>query len=70
MSILQEIFEGWKNYIFENPEVEEEAKRRMEICVKNDCKKFNEKHKMCDVCGCYMPAKVRSPKSICLLAKW
>lgn len=70
MGTLKEIFEGWKNYIFENPEVEEEAKRRITICHTNRCGKYSEKYGTCVVCGCFMPAKVRSPKSICLLAKW
>lgn len=69
MNILLEIFEGWKNLVFENPQVEMEAKRRMSICVKNKCKKFTSR-KTCDVCGCYMPAKVRSPQSRCPIAMW
>ena len=69
MSVLQEIFDGWKNYAFPNPQVEEEAKKRMAICVENKCGKFL-KNKACALCGCYMPAKVRSPKSHCLLKKW
>lgn len=69
MSILNEIFEGWKNLVFENPEIEKEAKRRMKICVDNDCHKFNSS-KTCGVCGCYMPAKTRSKKSKCPIGKW
>jgi hypothetical protein len=69
MSILMEIYDGWKNFIFDNPEAEEEAKRRMTICVSNKCGKFT-KNKFCAVCGCYMPAKVRSVKSKCFLGKW
>lgn len=69
MSILSEIFEGWKNLVFENPQIEAEAKRRMTICVKNDCKKFTTS-KTCGICGCYMPAKVRSSKSHCPIAQW
>ncbi len=69
MSKLSEIYEGWKNYVFENPKVEAEAKRRMEICVSNKCGKFKHNN-VCAMCGCYMPAKVRSPKSRCILKKW
>ena len=69
MSQLSEIYEGWKNYVFPNPRVEEEAKRRIEICVSNKCKKFNA-NKTCALCNCYMPAKVRSPKSKCGIGKW
>ena len=67
MGQLAEIFEGWKNYTFQNPQVEKEAKRRMTICV--GCNKL-KKNNTCTLCGCYMPAKVRSPKSHCSLRKW
>lgn len=69
MSKLLEIYVGWKNYVFSSPEVEAEAKRRIEICVENECKKFKSTN-VCKMCGCYMPAKVRSPKSKCPLKKW
>jgi hypothetical protein len=69
MSQLTEIYDGWKNLIFLNPEVEAEAKRRIEICVNNECGKFTTK-KTCSLCGCFMPAKVRSPKSKCKINKW
>jgi len=67
MSRLSEIFDGWKNYAFPNPSIEELAKERIEICV--DCDKL-KKNNTCKLCGCYMPAKVRSPKSKCNLNKW
>ena len=67
MSRLQEIFDGWKNFTFQNPGVEEEAKKRIAICI--DCPKLNQRN-FCDLCGCYMPAKVRSRKSHCRLRKW
>ena len=69
MSQLVEIFEGWKNLTFPNPQIEDLAKKRITICVKNDCKKFKE-NKTCAMCGCYMPAKVRSRKSKCLKGLW
>ena len=62
MSQLSEIYDGWKNYVFQDPEVEEIAKKRIAICVANECKKFKT-NKSCAMCGCYMPAKVRSRKS-------
>ena len=67
MSRLSEIFEGWKNYTFPNPTIEKQAKRRMEICV--GCDRLTDRN-FCKQCGCYMPAKVRSPKSKCWLRKW
>lgn len=69
MSQLSEIYDGWKNYVFQDPEVEEIAKKRIAICVANECKKFKT-NKSCAMCGCYMPAKVRSRKSRCLMGKW
>jgi len=69
MSVLNEIYDGWKNYIFENPDVEVEAKRRIAICVSNECGKFTGL-KTCELCGCFMPAKVRSLKSSCAIKKW
>ena len=67
MTVLSEIYNGWKNYVFPSPEVEEIAKKRIAVCV--DCREFN-KSKVCNLCGCYMPAKVRSIKSKCKLNLW
>jgi len=67
MSRLQEIYDGWKNFTFPNQAIETEAKRRIEICV--DCPKLNQRN-ICNLCGCYMPAKTRSPKSHCRIGKW
>jgi hypothetical protein len=69
MSQLSEIYDGWKNYMFPSPQVEELAKNRIAICVENKCGKF-QKNKSCALCGCYMPAKVRSPKSRCMQKRW
>jgi hypothetical protein len=69
MNRLLEIYDGWKNLIFENPEIEEEAKRRMKICV--NCDKLTTRN-FCSICYCYMPAKVRNLESRCsdLPKKW
>lgn len=67
MNRLSEIFEGWKNFTFPNADVEKVAKKRMEICV--NCTNLNQRN-ICRLCGCYMPAKVRSPKSHCRIQKW
>lgn len=67
MSKLSEIYEGWKNFAFPSPIIEENAKKRIGICV--DCDNLNDRN-ICKLCGCYMPAKVRSPKSKCRLRKW
>lgn len=69
MGQLSEIYNGWKNLIFQNPQIEAEAKRRIAICVSNECKKFT-KTKRCSLCGCFMPAKARNMASKCKLKKW
>ena len=67
MGRLEEIYNGWKNYIFPNKEMEELAKKRAAICV--DCPKLKSNN-ICSVCGCYIPAKTRSKTSRCPLSKW
>jgi hypothetical protein len=68
MSQLAEILEGWKNLTFPpSPKVEELAKKRIGICV--NCNKLSKRN-FCKICGCYMPAKVRSRKSKCLKGLW
>lgn len=67
MGRLQEIYAGWKNLALPNYGIEKEAKRRIAICV--GCPKLTQRN-YCKLCGCYMPAKVRSPKSRCRLGKW
>lgn len=66
MGSLQEIVEGWKNVLFQDPEVEAEALRRATIC--SGCP-FNEKNK-CSKCGCPLVAKTRSMKSKCPDKRW
>lgn len=67
MSLLEEIYQGWKNYAFPNAIIEEKAKKRVAICV--SCPKLKP-NKVCGSCGCYIPAKTRSPRSKCPLGKW
>jgi len=67
MSKLSEIYDGWKNLTFPDQKIEIEAKRRIEICI--NCDRLTKRN-TCKICGCYMPAKVRSIKSICSLKKW
>ena len=67
MSKVSEIIEGWKNYTFPNPHIEAIAKERITICC--ECDKLR-KNNTCMLCGCYMPAKVRSSKSHCRLKRW
>ena len=68
--MIEEIIVGWKNYVFPNKEAEELAKKRLLICLdKTKCKKLTDRH-FCSICHCYMPAKVRSPKSKCPKRLW
>jgi len=65
-SRAQRIIEGWGNYIFRTPETEAVAKRRAEICA--TCNE--NKKEWCQVCGCYIPAKVRSMAEECPKKLW
>lgn len=81
---IKEITEGWKNYMFENPAVEEVAKDRAEVCGEcpeptngifkvfdNQTIKFKDVEGLiCSKCGCPLSAKTRSPNSVCPLNKW
>jgi len=68
MNKLEEIINGWTNYTFKNSKCEEIAKNRVKFCI--NCSKLNQKFNTCKICGCYIPAKVRSIKSKCPLKKW
>lgn len=66
MSKLQQIKEGWLNYIFDNPEVKELAEKRAEICASCDENIAN----FCKICGCFLPSKTRSVNSKCPKMLW
>lgn len=63
---LKSIYDGWSNLIWKSPEVERIAKERALICAHCDL----NKHELCKECGCYLPAKIRSIKEKCPIAKW
>lgn len=65
----KEILNGVKNTIVKNEEVEELAKKRLEIC--NNCNR-NSKSIVpyCLECGCVLKTKVRSVNSKCPIGKW
>lgn len=68
MSLPNEIYVGWRNYVTKKDKVIEEiAKKRMETC--NSCE-FLRKNKTCSRCNCFMPAKTRNPKSKCPINLW
>ena len=64
---LGQIFEGWKNVAFPNPETEKLSKERMKICI--DCEHFTPKGR-CKKCGCFMIAKTRTKKASCPIKLW
>lgn len=67
---LGQIFEGWKNLIFEDPEVEKVALPRLEICAKCPIRTNG----VCDStkggCGCNTAAKARCLTCKCPKGKW
>ena len=63
---LKSIYDGWRNIIWENPEVELIAKQRAKIC--SECAR--SKMDICKECGCYIPAKIRSMSERCPINKW
>lgn len=67
MGKLEEIVSGWKNYVFPSEFMEGKAKRRLSVCL--DCPLLSDRN-FCNICHCFMPAKVRSPKSTCPKNKW
>lgn len=66
MSKLKEIYDGWKNYIFPNPEIESMAKYRASIC--SECEHLVLG--VCSICGCPSAGKIRSPESQCPIGLW
>jgi len=80
MSKLKEIYKGWKNYIFENEEIEKQAKEKANICAKcdsavdgmfdlKDGKIVEISGLSCNECGCPLATLLRSNKK-CELGKW
>jgi len=72
---LGQIYEGWKNLIIEDPEVEKVALPRLEICAKCPIRTNG----ICDStksvngvkgCGCNTAAKARCLTCKCPIGKW
>lgn len=76
--IFESIVVGFKNYAFKSPEIEEMAKQRAEKCAA--CPHANPKYIFkalrdrklemieglaCNICGCLLSAKTRSPLESC-----
>jgi hypothetical protein len=46
----------------------ESAQSRYDVCKK--CDEFNSTLKLCQKCGCIMPAKVKLASATCPIDKW
>ena len=60
-------YEGWKNYVISDPEIEVLSKKRLDICKK--CDHYTTKGR-CRKCGCIMAAKTRSKRTKCPIKLW
>lgn len=70
MSKFQEIINGYKNLIWENPEIEKLAHDRALICAECDININNFCNTEKGGCGCFIPAKCHSEYSKCPKGKW
>lgn len=79
---ITNIVSGWKNYIFESPEIERLAHERASVCsccehakkkpylefVGDDIEEI--KGYVCELCHCPLSGKCRSPQEKCEANKW
>jgi len=70
---IKNIAEGFLNLAkselnIANAEVEKVAVWRYSKCLQ--CQHLNNENKTCDVCGCYMKAKVRAMEASCPIGRW
>jgi hypothetical protein len=82
MSKLQEMYEGWKNFLIPDeemkPVIEKISKARLNICNTCEYDSLNVLNKEqslrfdrhCTHCGCTLAAKTRSLISSCPIDKW
>lgn len=66
----KEISVGYMNLVWKTEEIEKMAEHRGKIC--ESCGELNRAgfYLHCKICGCYIPAKLRSPESYCKIGKW
>ena len=79
---VRSIFTGWFYLAFKRDKVEDMANRRAKICAKCPYAKFSNidvvwdkripsiSGKHCQICGCSLPAKLRSAFESCPDDKW
>ena len=81
--MIKEILNGWKNYLIEDPVIEEVAEKRASVCkicthlkkgkftsMLKDYKLHEIEGHYCDKCKCPLSAKVRSQNEKCPIDKW
>ena len=65
------MLQGWGNYFWPNPKIEEMAQQRMRIC--STCDQLTDDNR-CNKCEtkikCPIIAKTRAPKESCPMGKW
>lgn len=71
---IPQIVQGWKNLMFKNETVENEAINRLTLCNRcPDRSNYPEELTLtstCKLCGCVLKAKARSPHATCPSKKW
>lgn len=67
-SVMSQIIDGWKNYIFPTPETEEMAKQRLTKCM--ICEWRSKISNRCKLCGCPVEKAVRSRPKKCPDGRW
>ena len=74
MAKIKEILEGWKNLIWEDPDIEDLAIKRLEVCAECDSRSNYPQavslFSQCLACGCVIEAKTRCKDCSCPLSKW
>ena len=63
---LKNILAGWRNVVIKDPQIEELAEARGEICLRCPHRKLI----VCGKCGCPLKAKLRAPDSTCPDNRW
>lgn len=67
---LGQIYEGWKNLVFKNKQVEDIALPRLEICAKCPIRTEGRCDSAKGGCGCNVEAKARCIECKCPKKKW
>lgn len=70
---IKNIAEGFINLAKKHLNVEDENVEKLAVWRYSKCLRCDEQNKTtltCNVCGCFMPAKVRADEEKCPLGKW